>query len=77
MSLASVNNLATHGSRMSMHSIGRAPPRIRKVSALSDFAPVNVRVKKRRKGAELHDKRQEWLFLLLRWPLLVRNERLS
>ncbi|KLO15690.1 patatin-domain-containing protein [Schizopora paradoxa] len=71
MSLSSVNNLATHGSRMSMHSIGRGPPRIRKVSALSDFAPVNVRVKKRRKGAELHDKRQEWLFLLLRWPLLL------
>ncbi|KAI0068836.1 patatin-domain-containing protein [Artomyces pyxidatus] len=44
--------------------------RIRKVSALSDFAPVNVKVKKRKKGSNVHHKSQEWLFLLLRWPLL-------
>ncbi|EIN10649.1 patatin-domain-containing protein [Punctularia strigosozonata HHB-11173 SS5] len=34
--------------------------RVRKVSALSDFAPINQRV----------SKRQEWLYILLRWPLL-------
>ena len=47
------------------------PPRIRKVSALSDFAPVNLRVKRRRRGAKHHERRQDWLFVLLRWPLLV------
>ncbi|KDR83709.1 hypothetical protein GALMADRAFT_664741 [Galerina marginata CBS 339.88] len=44
-------------------------PRIRKVSALSDFAPVNLKVKRRRKK-ERQDKRSDYLFLLLRWPLL-------
>lgn len=48
----------------------RGSTRIRKVSALSDFAPVNVKVKRRRKGDGGHEKRQEWLFLLVRWPLL-------
>lgn len=43
--------------------------RIRKVAALSDFAPVNMKVTKRRKGNR-QDKRHDWLFLLLRWPLL-------
>lgn len=53
---------------------GAKSPRIRKVSALSDFAPVNLRVKKRRAHAHaphVHPKRQEWLFVLVRWPLLV------
>ncbi|TDL29739.1 patatin-domain-containing protein [Rickenella mellea] len=52
-------------------SNGLHSPRIRKVSALSDFAPVHVKVKKRRKGTKSHEKRQEWLFLLVRWPLLI------
>ncbi|KAI0028467.1 acyl transferase/acyl hydrolase/lysophospholipase, partial [Vararia minispora EC-137] len=43
--------------------------RIRKVSALSDFAPVNTRVKKRRKG-HLGKHNNEWLFLIFRWPML-------
>ncbi|KAI0053533.1 patatin-domain-containing protein [Auriscalpium vulgare] len=43
--------------------------RIRKVSALSDFAPVNMKVKRRKKGSTA-EKRQEWLYLLVRWPLL-------
>lgn len=52
--------------------------RIRKVSALSDFAPVNLRVRKRKKGTgtgsrhHVEKKQQEWLFVLVRWPLLVR-----
>ncbi|KAF5388223.1 hypothetical protein D9615_000438 [Tricholomella constricta] len=48
------------------------PPqtRVRKVSALSDFAPVNLKVKRRRRKDRPHDKRSDWLFLLLRWPLL-------
>ncbi|THV08518.1 patatin-domain-containing protein [Dendrothele bispora CBS 962.96] len=46
--------------------------RVRKVSALSDFAPVNLRVKKRKKKERTTDKhRHDWLFLLLRWPLLL------
>ncbi|KAG6916105.1 hypothetical protein DXG01_008432 [Tephrocybe rancida] len=45
-------------------------PRVQKVSALSDFAPVNMRVKRRRKKDKSQDKRSDWLFLLLRWPLL-------
>lgn len=44
-------------------------PRIRKVSALSDFAPINLKVKRRRKKTK-HDKRSDYLFILLRWPLL-------
>ncbi|KAH9951578.1 patatin-domain-containing protein [Amylocystis lapponica] len=53
---------------------GSAPPhgtRVRKVSALSDFAPVNMKVKKRKKSNRPHQNRQEWLFLLVRWPLLL------
>ncbi|OAX43465.1 patatin-domain-containing protein [Rhizopogon vinicolor AM-OR11-026] len=45
-------------------------PRVRKVSALSDFAPINLKVKRKRKGDKATNRRQEWLFLLLRWPLL-------
>jgi len=45
--------------------------RIRKVSAMSDFAPVNIKVNRRKKGSGLSHKKQEWLFILLRWPLLV------
>ncbi|GLB33842.1 putative patatin-like phospholipase domain-containing protein [Lyophyllum shimeji] len=49
---------------------GAPQGRVRKVAALSDFAPVNLRVKRRRKKDKPHDKRSDWLFLLLRWPLL-------
>ncbi|KAL1717033.1 acyl transferase/acyl hydrolase/lysophospholipase [Schizophyllum commune] len=46
--------------------------RVRKVSALSDFAPVNVRVSRRRKRREkVPGKRSDWLYLILRWPLLI------
>ncbi|KAF9247074.1 patatin-domain-containing protein [Melanogaster broomeanus] len=45
-------------------------PRVRKVSALSDFAPINLKVKRRRKGERSPDHKQDWLFLLVRWPLL-------
>ncbi|KIJ70532.1 hypothetical protein HYDPIDRAFT_105276 [Hydnomerulius pinastri MD-312] len=45
-------------------------PRIRKVSALSDFAPINLKVKRRRKRGKSAERKQDWLFLLLRWPLL-------
>ncbi|KAI0699797.1 acyl transferase/acyl hydrolase/lysophospholipase [Cytidiella melzeri] len=47
--------------------------RVRKVSALSDFAPVNQRVRRRRKSGSARttdSRRQEWLFVLVRWPLL-------
>ncbi|KAI6047156.1 patatin-domain-containing protein [Pisolithus marmoratus] len=45
-------------------------PRVQKVSALSDFAPVYLKVKRRRKGEKPAVLRQDWLFLTLRWPLL-------
>lgn len=45
-------------------------PRVRKVSALSDFAPINLKVKRKRKGDRSTGRRQEWSFLVLRWPLL-------
>ncbi|KAK7695837.1 hypothetical protein QCA50_000475 [Cerrena zonata] len=44
--------------------------RVRKVSALSDFAPVNLRVQRRKRASHIPDRRQEWLFILVRWPLL-------
>ncbi|KAI0638196.1 patatin-domain-containing protein [Trametes polyzona] len=44
--------------------------RVRKVSALSDFAPVNLKVKKRRRTPQPAHKGREWLYLILRWPLL-------
>lgn len=66
--------LVSPGSRsLSRTASIRQIGRIRKVSAVSDFAPVHVKVKKRRKGQNAHVKRQEWLFLLVRWPLLVRD----
>ncbi|TFK43500.1 acyl transferase/acyl hydrolase/lysophospholipase [Crucibulum laeve] len=74
--LHSEEPLFDHYGEVSSQSIPGTPvsnypngSRIRKVSALSDFAPVNLRVK-RRKKKEKHDKRHDWLFLLLRWPLL-------
>ncbi|KAF9009035.1 acyl transferase/acyl hydrolase/lysophospholipase [Cyathus striatus] len=45
--------------------------RVRKVSALSDFAPVNLKVSKRRRRKNKDNKRNDWLFLILRWPLLL------
>jgi hypothetical protein len=56
------------GSPTVPQSIGTT--RIRKVSAMSDFAPVNIKVNKRRKGTGSPQKKQEWLYILLRWPLL-------
>ncbi|KAJ7276433.1 acyl transferase/acyl hydrolase/lysophospholipase [Mycena haematopus] len=49
--------------------------RIRKVSALSDFAPVNLKVKKRKRKDKAHHgrgkaARHDWTFVLFRWPLL-------
>ncbi|EMD40725.1 hypothetical protein CERSUDRAFT_111304 [Gelatoporia subvermispora B] len=63
--------------------------RIRKVSAMSDFAPINLRVKRqvsppgavhtgplstrqrrRKRTSAPHQKRQEWLYIIVRWPLL-------
>ena len=77
LSLASTNQLnafPTQPSRQSSFINGAIKsPRIRKVSALSDFAPVNVRVKKRKRGTKHHEKRTDWLFMLVRWPLLVSN----
>ncbi|KAG8747549.1 hypothetical protein FRC10_000685 [Ceratobasidium sp. 414] len=43
--------------------------RIRKVAALSDFAPINQRVKRRRRGA-LPPRHRELLYHIVRWPLL-------
>lgn len=68
--------------------------RIRKVSAMSDFAPVNIKVKRcvtifmnysvvltlqprRRRGTGPPERKQEWLFILLRWPLLVRDRSMT
>ncbi|KAJ6515863.1 acyl transferase/acyl hydrolase/lysophospholipase [Mycena sanguinolenta] len=48
--------------------------RIRKVSALSDFAPVNLKVKKRKRKAypgPRKSARHDWTFVLFRWPLLA------
>ncbi|KAJ7682771.1 patatin-like phospholipase domain-containing protein [Mycena polygramma] len=48
--------------------------RVRKVSALSDFAPVNLKVKRRKrkdKGASARSPKRDWTFVLFRWPLLV------
>ncbi|KAJ7700128.1 acyl transferase/acyl hydrolase/lysophospholipase [Mycena rosella] len=50
--------------------------RIRKVSALSDFAPVNLKIKRRKrkdKSTQSHAKspRHDWTFVLFRWPLLA------
>ncbi|KAH9076980.1 patatin-domain-containing protein [Lactarius deliciosus] len=45
--------------------------RIRKVSAMSDFAPVNIKVNRRKKRTGPPHKKQEWLYILLRWPLLL------
>lgn len=75
LSLASTSQLnltQQHISRQSSFLNGTPKsPRIRKVSALSDFAPVNVRVKKRKRGTKHQEKRTDWLFMLVRWPLLV------
>ena len=64
---------ALHGSVSSASAPHLGSQRIRKVSALSDFAPVNLRVVKRRHGRGRRDveRRQEWLYILVRWPLLV------
>ncbi|KZT05528.1 patatin-domain-containing protein [Laetiporus sulphureus 93-53] len=50
---------------------GATTPRVRKISALSDFAPVNVKVSRRRRSKKPPPRRQEWLYLIVRWPLLT------
>ncbi|KAJ7781209.1 patatin-domain-containing protein [Mycena metata] len=46
--------------------------RVRKVSALSDFAPVNLKVKRRkRKHHSQKGPKHDWTFVLFRWPLLA------
>ncbi|KIJ56666.1 hypothetical protein M422DRAFT_22815 [Sphaerobolus stellatus SS14] len=45
-------------------------PRIRKVSALSDFAPINVTIPKRRRN-KVPKKRHDFVFHIIRWPLLI------
>jgi len=67
--VADVSGPSQPGSPMSPQSIGTT--RIRKVSAMSDFAPVNIKVNRRKRGTGLPQKKQEWLFILLRWPLLL------
>lgn len=64
------DHLAT--SSPSMHPSAPVPhsPRVQKVSALSDFAPVYLKVKRRRKGEKPTVLKQDWLFVILRWPLL-------
>ncbi|OCH94097.1 patatin-domain-containing protein [Obba rivulosa] len=49
-----------------------SPPgtRIRKVSAMSDFAPINLKVRRRKRTSAPQQRRQEWLYLIVRWPLL-------
>ncbi|KAI5124810.1 hypothetical protein M0805_005441 [Coniferiporia weirii] len=71
LSLSSTHLAHSHQHRQSSGISGAKSPRIRKVSALSDFAPVNLRVRKRKKGTKRHEKKQEWLFVLVRWPLLM------
>jgi hypothetical protein len=73
---------------------GHNPRRVRKVSALSDFAPINQRVtrcvisprtcklvfqphliiSRRRKRSPRQDRRTEWTYVLIRWPLLVSKK---
>ena len=49
-----------------------ATMRVRKISALSDFAPINTRVSsKKRRRTEREGKHSEIGFLIFRWPLLV------
>ncbi|KAJ7771403.1 patatin-domain-containing protein [Mycena maculata] len=49
--------------------------RVRKVSALSDFAPVNLKVKRRKRNKSYESRgkgpRHDWTFVLFRWPLLA------
>jgi len=47
-------------------------PRVRKISAMSDFAPISVRVKRsRQRGTRKPvDQGQEWVYTILRWPML-------
>ncbi|EJD53793.1 patatin-domain-containing protein [Auricularia subglabra TFB-10046 SS5] len=46
------------------------PVRVRKVSALSDFAPINTRVRRRRKHDGRGARSREWGYHIVRWPLL-------
>lgn len=77
----SFNNLQAHSPRalrspstLQVNGNASVAKRIRRISALSDFAPVNLRVRKRKKGAiKGHEKKQDWTFVLVRWPLLVSS----
>ncbi|KAJ7228603.1 acyl transferase/acyl hydrolase/lysophospholipase [Mycena pura] len=45
---------------------------VRKVSASSDFAPVNLKIKRRKRKDKLSKyPRDDWTFIVLRWPLLA------
>ncbi|KAF8529014.1 patatin-domain-containing protein [Hysterangium stoloniferum] len=44
--------------------------RVHKVAALSDFAPINVTIPRRRR-AKIPKKRQDRMFHIIRWPLLI------
>ncbi|KAF7301676.1 Patatin-like phospholipase domain-containing protein [Mycena indigotica] len=44
--------------------------RVRKISALSDFAPVNLRVKRRKRKEHRKAAKHDWSFIIFRWPLL-------
>ncbi|KAJ7638843.1 acyl transferase/acyl hydrolase/lysophospholipase [Roridomyces roridus] len=57
----------TRASASSGNGDGVAPTR---VSALSDFAPVNLRIK-RRQRKDRPRRRDDWSFVLFRWPLLA------
>ncbi|KZT62955.1 patatin-domain-containing protein [Calocera cornea HHB12733] len=50
----------------------RSPPpfRVRKVSAVSDFAPISTKVK-RQKAPAAHGRAQELSYKIFRWPLLT------
>ncbi|KAF8640110.1 hypothetical protein AX17_001346 [Amanita inopinata Kibby_2008] len=63
-------NYDFHGDASPLLASGIPSPRIQKVAAMSDFAPVNLKVKRRRRYEKVQEKRKDWLFLVLRWPLL-------
>ncbi|KAF8592347.1 patatin-domain-containing protein [Ramaria rubella] len=44
--------------------------RVRKVTALSDFAPINITLPRRR-GTKVPKRRQDFMFHIIRWPLLM------
>ncbi|KZW04014.1 patatin-domain-containing protein [Exidia glandulosa HHB12029] len=59
---------SSYSGSLSQHQ--HPPVRVRKVSALSDFAPINTRVRRRRKGDRAGYRGREWGYHIVRWPLL-------